>query len=70
MSFGYGELFFGQSRFCCCIPARVGVAVMTVFGIILSALLSFALWYQISGGYLVGKLQPKISLRNVFASKP
>jgi len=70
MSFGYEELLFGQSRFSCCIPARVGVAVMTVFGIIFSALLSLVLWYQISGGYLVGKFQPKTSLRNVFASKP
>jgi len=70
MSFGYGKLFFGQSGSCCCIPARVGVTVMTVFGTIFSALLSLALWYQISGGYLVGKMQPETSLRNVFASKP
>ncbi|KXN85389.1 hypothetical protein AN958_11489 [Leucoagaricus sp. SymC.cos] len=48
MPFSYRELFFGKTRFCCCIPVRLGVTVMAVLGLVFSAVLSIILWYQVS----------------------
>jgi hypothetical protein len=36
MAFSYKELFFGGTTFCCCLPVRVGVIIMTSLGMLLS----------------------------------
>jgi len=48
MAFSYRELFFGRTKFCCCIPVRLGVIAMAILGIIFSAVLSIVLWYELS----------------------
>lgn len=49
MGFSYRDFFLARTKFCCCIPVRVGVIIMAVLGIIFSAVLSIALWYELSG---------------------
>jgi len=48
MAFSYRELFLGGTKFCCCIPVRAGVIIMTVLGMLFSFVLSVALWYGVS----------------------
>lgn len=53
MPFSYRELFLGRTKFCCCIPVRIGVIIMAVLGIVFSAVLSIALWYEVSGEHSI-----------------
>jgi hypothetical protein len=50
--FSYRTLFFKGTRFCCCLPVRLGVIIMAFLGIIVSAVFSIALWYELSGRLL------------------
>lgn len=48
MAFSYRELFFGGTKFCCCLPVRVGVIIMTVLGMLFAGLLSILLWFEVA----------------------
>ncbi|KAK0226197.1 hypothetical protein IW262DRAFT_1294438 [Armillaria fumosa] len=48
MPFSYRELFFGGTQFCCCLPVRAGVIIMSLLGIILSGILTIVLWYEVA----------------------
>jgi len=48
MAFSYRELFFGGTKFCCCLPVRIGVIIMTVLGILFAGLLSILLWFEVA----------------------
>ncbi|KAF9033254.1 hypothetical protein BDZ89DRAFT_947885 [Hymenopellis radicata] len=48
MVFSYRELFFGGRTFCCCLPVRSGVIIMTFLGMLLSGILSIVCWYEVA----------------------
>ncbi|KAF8910397.1 hypothetical protein CPB85DRAFT_1190089, partial [Mucidula mucida] len=48
MVFSFRELFFGGRTFCCCLPVRSGVIIMTSLGMLLSGILSIVLWYEVA----------------------
>jgi len=41
-------VYIRTHRFCCCLPVRFGVFVMTVFGVIIGGLVSIAGWLAVS----------------------
>ncbi len=43
---------FRRPRFCCCFPVRMCVIIMSLFGIILSGLLSIICWFEVSRAYV------------------
>ncbi|KAJ7647264.1 hypothetical protein FB45DRAFT_892900 [Roridomyces roridus] len=47
MAFSYRELFFGGTKFCCCLPVRVGVIIMSILGMLFAGLLSILLWFEV-----------------------
>ncbi|KAF8893817.1 hypothetical protein BD779DRAFT_1435349 [Infundibulicybe gibba] len=54
MAFSYHKLFFGGTKFCCCLPVRMGVIVMSILGMFFGGLLSIILWYEVaSSGYIM-----------------
>ncbi|TFK44764.1 hypothetical protein BDQ12DRAFT_673536 [Crucibulum laeve] len=48
MPFSYRDLFLGGSTFCCCLPVRVGVIIMTILGMFFAGILSIVLWFEVS----------------------
>ncbi|KAF4563365.1 hypothetical protein EYR36_003808 [Pleurotus pulmonarius] len=48
MAFSYRDLFFGGTTFCCCLPVRVGVLIMSFLGMLLSGILSIILWFEVA----------------------
>lgn len=48
MPFSYRELFCGGKTFCCCLPVRMGVIIMSFLGIIFGGVLSIVLWFEVS----------------------
>ncbi|KAJ7217998.1 hypothetical protein GGX14DRAFT_599074 [Mycena pura] len=48
MAFSYRDFFFGGTTFCCCLKVRLGVAIMTVVGMLFAGLLSILLWFEVS----------------------
>lgn len=48
MAFSYRDLFCGGKTFCCCLPVRVGVIIMSVLGILFGGVLSIVLWFVAS----------------------
>ncbi|KAJ8503130.1 hypothetical protein ONZ45_g11122 [Pleurotus djamor] len=48
MAFSYRDLFFGGKTFCCCIPVRIGVLIMSFLGMLLAGILSILLWFQVA----------------------
>ncbi len=51
---GRGVIYyiFQRPRFCCCLPVRMGVIIMSFLGIILSGLLSIVCWFEVSRAYV------------------
>jgi len=49
---GRGVIYyiFQRPRFCCCLPVRICVIIMSLLGIILSGLLSIVCWFEVSRG--------------------
>lgn len=47
---GRGVIYFifQRPRFCCCLPVRVCVIIMSLLGILLSGMLSVVLWFEVS----------------------
>jgi hypothetical protein len=48
MGFSVKEWVFGGKTFCFCLPVRLGVVVMTFLTLVLSALLSIIIWFEVS----------------------
>lgn len=48
MAFSYKDFFFGGTTFCFCLKVRLGVAIMTVAGMLFAGLLSILLWFEVS----------------------
>ncbi|KAF8973207.1 hypothetical protein BDZ97DRAFT_1990447 [Flammula alnicola] len=48
MPFSYRRLFFGGTTFCCCLPVRFGVIVMSSLGCLVSGVMMILLWFEIS----------------------
>ncbi|KAF9475777.1 hypothetical protein BDN70DRAFT_783814, partial [Pholiota conissans] len=48
MAFSYRRLFFGGTTFCCCLPVRFGVIVMSSLGCLVSGILMILLWFELS----------------------
>ncbi|THH15467.1 hypothetical protein EW146_g5014, partial [Bondarzewia mesenterica] len=40
--------FFERHRFCCCLPVRAGVIIMSFLNLVVSALLSIIVWYEVA----------------------
>lgn len=49
MAFSYRRLFFGGTTFCCCLPVRLGVIVMSSLGCLVAGILMIILWFELSG---------------------
>ena len=51
---------FRRQKFCCCLPVRMGVIVMSFITTLLSGLLMIVLWYELAGecyeSYLVDRV--------------
>jgi len=49
---GRGVIYFifQRPRFCCCLPVRICVIIMSLLGILLSGVLSVILWFEVSRG--------------------
>ena len=43
---------FQRPRFCCCLPVRMCVIIMSFLGILLSGLLSIVCWFEVSRAYV------------------
>ncbi|KAF9465082.1 hypothetical protein BDZ94DRAFT_1255258 [Collybia nuda] len=48
MAFSYRDLFCGGKTFCCCLPVRMGVVIMSLLGILFGGTLSIVLWYEVA----------------------
>ena len=48
MGRGVVYFIFQRPRFCCCLPVRVCVIIMSLLGILLSGMLSVVLWFEVS----------------------
>ncbi|KAF8070510.1 hypothetical protein FPV67DRAFT_1487667 [Lyophyllum atratum] len=48
MAFSYRELFCGGKTFCCCLPVRMGVIIMSLLGILFGGVLSIVLWFEVA----------------------
>jgi len=48
MAFSYRELFCGGKTFCCCLPVRIGVLIMSLLGILFGGVLSVVLWFEVA----------------------
>lgn len=51
MPFSYRDLFCGGKTFCCCLPVRMGVIIMSVLGILFGGVLSIILWYEVASEF-------------------
>ena len=49
---GVVYFIFQSPRFCCCLPVRICVIIMSLLGILLSGLLSVVLWFEVSRAYV------------------
>ncbi|KAH9985981.1 hypothetical protein BJV74DRAFT_546556 [Russula compacta] len=47
---GIVYFIFRRPRFCCCLPVRVCVIIMSLLAIFLSGILSLVLWFEVSRG--------------------
>lgn len=52
MGRGIVYFIFRRPRFCCCLPVSVCVVIMSLLGILLSGVLSVALWFEVSRAYI------------------
>jgi len=52
MGHGIVHYIFQRPRFCFCLPVRIGVAIMSFLGILLSGLLSIVLWFEASRAHV------------------
>lgn len=43
------DFFYRSQTFCCCLPVRVGVMVISLFTLLLSGILMIILWFLVSG---------------------
>ncbi|KAF5321103.1 hypothetical protein D9619_001743 [Psilocybe cf. subviscida] len=48
MAFSYRRLFFGGNTFCCCLPVRLGMIVLTTLTCLIAGLLSIIIWFEVS----------------------
>lgn len=48
MPFSYRRLFFGGTTFCCCLPVRLGVIVMSSLGCLVAGILMILLWFELA----------------------
>ncbi|KJA14133.1 hypothetical protein HYPSUDRAFT_49424 [Hypholoma sublateritium FD-334 SS-4] len=48
MPFSYRRLFFGGTTFCCCLPVRLGVIVMSSLGCLVAGVLMVLLWFELA----------------------
>jgi len=48
MGRGVVYFIFRRPRFCCCLPVRICVIIMSLLGILLSGMLSVVLWFEVS----------------------
>lgn len=44
------ELIFHGKTFCCCLPVRIGVLVLSLLGVLFAGLLSIVLWFEVANG--------------------
>ena len=51
MARGVLYYIFRRPRFCCCLPVRVCVIIMSVLGILLAGVLSVVCWFEVSRTY-------------------
>ncbi|KAI0300984.1 hypothetical protein B0F90DRAFT_1574850, partial [Multifurca ochricompacta] len=42
---------FQRPRFCCCLPVRACVIIMSLLGLLLSGILSIILWFEVASAY-------------------
>ena len=52
MGRGVVYFIFRRPRFCCCLPVRICVIIMSLLGILLSGMLSVVLWFEVSRAYI------------------
>jgi hypothetical protein len=52
MGRGVVYYIFQRPRFCCCLPVRMCVIIMSFLGILLSGLLSIVCWFEVSRAYV------------------
>lgn len=43
------EWFLERGYFCCCLPVRFGVFLMSILTFVLAGALSFLFWFEVSG---------------------
>ncbi|KAF5380443.1 hypothetical protein D9615_004473 [Tricholomella constricta] len=48
MAFSYRELFCGGKTFCCCLPVRMGVIIMSLLGILFGGFFTIVLWFEVA----------------------
>jgi len=48
MARGIIYYIFQRPRFCCCLPVRICVIIMSLLGILLAGVLSAVLWFEVS----------------------
>jgi len=48
MARGVLYYIFRRPRFCCCLPVRVCVIIMSILGILLAGVLSVVCWFEVS----------------------
>ncbi|KAI9507447.1 hypothetical protein F5148DRAFT_981447 [Russula earlei] len=51
MGRGIIYFIFQRPRFCCCLPVRICVVIMSLLGILVSGILSVVLWFEVSRAY-------------------
>lgn len=56
MPFSYRDLFCGGRTFCCCLPVRVGVIIMSLLGIVVAGVLSIVLWFEVASQFCLSLL--------------
>ncbi|KAI5118874.1 hypothetical protein M0805_003549 [Coniferiporia weirii] len=47
------DWIFRRQRFCCCLPARLGAVLLSLFTILLGGLLMVIIWFEVSTNYFM-----------------
>ncbi|KAF8664370.1 hypothetical protein AX16_000742 [Volvariella volvacea WC 439] len=55
MASAIGRLCFDKKKFCCCLPVRIGVIIMSAIGMLLAGLLMIVIWFEVSSNHTMEK---------------